>query len=85
MQFDSISAFLNMGGYAFYVWLSYGVSAFIIGLLIFMSCRSFNKTKQQIAKRLRRENKLREAAKIQAQQQSSSSTVLPEEYHEPTS
>lgn len=26
MQFDSISAFFAMGGYGFYVWLSFGVS-----------------------------------------------------------
>lgn len=26
MQFDSWSAFWNMGGYAFYVWLSFGVA-----------------------------------------------------------
>ncbi len=27
MQFDSFQDFLHMGGYGFYVWLSFGVSA----------------------------------------------------------
>ena len=27
MQFDSFSAFLDMGGYGFFVWLSFGVTA----------------------------------------------------------
>ncbi|MDM7861959.1 heme exporter protein CcmD [Alteromonas sp. ASW11-36] len=27
MQFDSFSEFLNMGGYGFFVWLSFGITA----------------------------------------------------------
>lgn len=35
MFFESVSDFLNMGGYGFYVWLSYGLSFLsIIGLVI---------------------------------------------------
>lgn len=35
MFFQSWSDFLNMGGYGFYVWLSYGVSlAAIVGLIV---------------------------------------------------
>jgi len=82
MQFDSINAFFAMGGYGFYVWLSYGVTALMIALLVIMSCYSHKKTKQQIAQRYRRENKLREAAKQQAQEQSP--IDLSEENHEPT-
>ncbi|BFT29420.1 heme exporter protein CcmD [Alteromonas sp. D210916BOD_24] len=26
MQFESFSDFINMGGYAFYVWLSFGIT-----------------------------------------------------------
>ncbi|EIJ71082.1 heme exporter protein CcmD [Pasteurella bettyae] len=33
MFFESWSDFLNMGGYGFYVWLSYGIS--LISILIF--------------------------------------------------
>lgn len=66
MQFDSISAFFDMGGYGFYVWLSYGVTAFTLGLLVVASLRNHKKIKLQIAQRQKRESKLRQAAKQQA-------------------
>lgn len=68
MQFDSISAFFDMGGYAFYVWLSYGVSLGVLLILFLSSMADHNKIKQQIAQRQQRENKLREAAKQQQAQ-----------------
>lgn len=35
--FDSIDAFLHMGGYALYVWLAYGLSSLaFFGLVIFL-------------------------------------------------
>jgi heme exporter protein D len=70
MQFDSINAFLAMGGYGFYVWLSYGVSIFTLALLIFSSITSHKKIKQQIAQRQKREAKLRQAAELQNAQTS---------------
>ncbi|NOU24623.1 MAG: heme exporter protein CcmD [Methylotenera sp.] len=30
MQWESWSAFFNMGGYAFYVWLSFGLTALCV-------------------------------------------------------
>ena len=30
MHFDSFSAFLELGGYGFFVWLSYGVSLLVV-------------------------------------------------------
>ncbi|MCW8092826.1 heme exporter protein CcmD [Alteromonas sp. ASW11-130] len=33
MQFESLNAFLNMGGYALYVWLSFGVTFLSMGVL----------------------------------------------------
>ncbi|MDG1123205.1 MAG: heme exporter protein CcmD [Glaciecola sp.] len=30
MHFDSFAAFLEMGGYGFFVWLSYGVSLLVV-------------------------------------------------------
>jgi len=65
MQFDSISAFFDMGGYAFFVWLSYGVSAFLLAALIYTSHRNHTKVKRKIAQRLQREKKLRKAAEKQ--------------------
>ncbi|NVK55661.1 MAG: heme exporter protein CcmD [Alteromonadaceae bacterium] len=34
MQFDSWQAFFNMGGYAMYVWLSFGVSIVAMAWLV---------------------------------------------------
>ncbi len=62
MQFDSFSAFLDMGGYAFFVWLSFGVSAFLLAALIFSSHSNHKKVKLKIAQRLQREKKLRTEA-----------------------
>lgn len=68
MQFDSISAFFDMGGYGFYVWLSYGVSISALALLVFASINSHKKIKQQIVQRQKRETKLRQAAEQQKAQ-----------------
>ncbi|WP_070375827.1 heme exporter protein CcmD [Colwellia sp. PAMC 20917] len=79
MQFDSISAFFDMGGYAFFVWLSYGVSAFLLAALIYSSLSNHKKVKQKIALRLQREKKLRKAAQqnsAQAEQTDSNIAVL---------
>jgi heme exporter protein D len=62
MQFESISAFLDMGGYAFFVWLSYGVSTFLLATLVYSSHSNHKKVKIKIAQRLQREIKLRKAA-----------------------
>jgi heme exporter protein D len=68
MQFDSFSAFLDMGGYGFFVWLSYGVSITALALLVFSSLSSHKKIKQQIVQRQKRETKLRQAAEQQKAQ-----------------
>ena len=74
MQFDSIQAFFEMGGYAKYVWLSYGVSALALALLVFSSISQHKKTKQAIAQKIKREAKLRQAAKMQAQEREQQQT-----------
>ncbi|MGL5358340.1 MAG: heme exporter protein CcmD [Shewanella sp.] len=60
MQFDSISDFLNMGGYAFFVWLSYGVTFFCLTVLIITSARKKRKVLIEIAKKMNREERLKE-------------------------
>ncbi|MCL1141057.1 heme exporter protein CcmD [Shewanella pneumatophori] len=60
MQFDSISEFINMGGYAFYVWLAYGVTFFSLGTLIVLSVRQKRKVLVEIAKKIQREERLKE-------------------------
>lgn len=63
MQFDSFSAFLNMGGYGFYVWLSFGVSTALILALIFNSTMGHKQVIKNIALRQQREAKLRQVRK----------------------
>jgi len=66
MQFESLSAFFDMGGYAFFVWLSYGVSALLLTLLVYTSHTKHRNVKQKIARRILREKKLRQAAQKQS-------------------
>jgi len=63
MQFDSFSAFLDMGGYGFYVWLSFGVSTVLLAGLIFSSITNHNKVIKDIATRKQSKNKLRQVRK----------------------
>jgi len=63
MQFDSFSAFLDMGGYGFYVWLSFGVSTALILALIVSSIVGHRQVIKNIAIRLEREDKLRQLRK----------------------
>lgn len=63
MRFDSFSAFIDMGGYGFYVWLSYGVAAALLLILIFGSITGHKKVIKNIAQRKQREDKLRQVRK----------------------
>ncbi|QHS11780.1 heme exporter protein CcmD [Shewanella sp. Arc9-LZ] len=60
MQFDSFKDFLDMGGYAFYVWLSYGVTFGCLATLIILSIRQKRKVLIEIAKKITREQRLKE-------------------------
>jgi len=68
MQFNSFSDFINMGGYGFYVWLSFGAAALILTLLLITSKADHQKIIMQIAKRKQREDKLRQAKVLRKQQ-----------------
>ncbi|ACA88912.1 MULTISPECIES: heme exporter protein CcmD [Shewanella] len=59
MQFDSLADFFNMGGYAFYVWLAYGVTFFSLGTLVISSLRQKRKVLTEIAKKIQREDRLK--------------------------
>ena len=65
MQFENINAFFAMGGYGFYVWLSYGVTALAIVLLIILSKQKHKNTLLAINQRYTRELKRKEATKQQ--------------------
>lgn len=68
MQFSSFSDFINMGGYGFYVWLSFGSAALILSLLLISSKAGHLQIMKQIAKRKQREDKLKEARDRRKQQ-----------------
>lgn len=63
MQFDSLTAFLNMGGYGFFVWLSYGFSLISLAGLIVLSRMSLTSAKKDILARIERDEKLKRAVK----------------------
>ncbi|MFZ7304616.1 heme exporter protein CcmD [Avibacterium avium] len=54
MFFESVSDFLNMGGYGFYVWLSYGVSFLAITGLILQGVMSKKKLINEIKREQQR-------------------------------
>lgn len=78
MQFNNFSDFINMGGYGFYVWLSFGATALILILLLMSSKAGHQQIITQIAKRKQREDKLRQAKILRKQQHEQHKTVLNE-------
>ncbi|AXQ13907.1 MULTISPECIES: heme exporter protein CcmD [Shewanella] len=58
MQFQSLAEFFNMGGYAFYVWLAYGVTFVSLSLLILVSSMKKRRVLQEIASKVQREERL---------------------------
>ena len=69
MQFSSFADFLDMGGYAFYVWLSFGLSGSLLLILLLTSKFSHNKIKNDIIQQIKREQKLKQAAELHAKSQ----------------
>ena len=68
MQFNSFSDFIDMGGYGFYVWLSFGAAALILTVLLMSSKAGHQQIINQIAKRKQREDKLKQARELRKQQ-----------------
>ena len=69
MHFDSFSAFLEMGGYAFYVWTSFVVT-FVGIALLFVEQRWRKQHIKQIAKKEAQRLQRIKKAKAKAQQES---------------
>ena len=61
MAFDSISDFFAMGGYGFYVWLSYGITFLSLTALIINSIAKKNKILKTVSLRLSREARIKKA------------------------
>ena len=63
MFFQTWSDFLNMGGYGFYVWLSYGISLVAIVALIVQSKKQRKTVLQNVLREAQREARLQQANK----------------------
>ncbi|GAA0813857.1 heme exporter protein CcmD [Colwellia sp. D2M02] len=61
MQFTHFSDFISMGGYGFYVWLSFGATALLLTLLVIDSKAGHKRIINHIAQHKRREDKLRKS------------------------
>ncbi|WP_273402963.1 heme exporter protein CcmD [Actinobacillus porcinus] len=59
MFFQSWSDFWNMGGYGFYVWLSYGISLVVILGLIMSSYKGKNTVLREVQREQAREERLK--------------------------
>jgi heme exporter protein D len=53
----SLNEFLHMGGYAFYVWTSYGIALLILLANIIAPVRQHRKLLSDISRRTRRERR----------------------------
>ena len=60
MFFQSWSDFINMGGYGFYVWLSYGISLVAMIILAIQSVKGVNSIKE-VLREQQREARLNQA------------------------
>ncbi|HHF7198233.1 TPA: heme exporter protein CcmD [Haemophilus influenzae] len=63
MFFQTWSDFFNMGGYGFYVWLSYAVSLVAVIALIVQSVRQRKTVLQNVLREQQREERLQQANK----------------------
>ncbi|RJE75804.1 heme exporter protein CcmD [Pseudoalteromonas citrea] len=66
MQFESFSDFIAMGGYGFYVWLSYGSCAFVLLSVLLSSLHDAKQLKQQVKLQIEREARIKKAQQEQA-------------------
>lgn len=58
MQFESWQAFIEMGGYGFYVWLAFGVSFLALALVVVQGLRAHSKLEQEFVKEQQRQQRL---------------------------
>jgi heme exporter protein D len=65
MQFDSFSDFIVMGGYGFYVWLSFGTCALILLGILFSSLRDTKRIMASVEQQVAREARIKKAKQEQ--------------------
>ncbi|MFY8326113.1 heme exporter protein CcmD [Pseudoalteromonas sp. ZZD1] len=61
MQFDSFSDFIAMGGYGFYVWLSFGTCALILLGILFSSLNDTKRILTSVQQQAAREQRIKQA------------------------
>ena len=65
MQFESFADFLNMGGYAFYVWLSFGVTFLGMGIIAIQSFSKHRDLLKQVVVEKERKARIKKARQHQ--------------------
>ncbi|GEK76417.1 heme exporter protein D [Pseudoalteromonas atlantica] len=65
MQLDSFSDFIAMGGYGFYVWLSFGTCALILLGILFSSLRDTKRIMASVEQQVAREARIKKAKQEQ--------------------
>lgn len=65
MQFDSFSDFIAMGGYGFYVWLSFGTCALILLGILVNSLRGTKRIMASVEQQIIREARIKKAKQEQ--------------------
>ncbi|WP_462179608.1 heme exporter protein CcmD [Pseudoalteromonas gelatinilytica] len=61
MQFDSFADFIAMGGYGFYVWLSFGSCALILLGILFSSLNDTKRIFSSVEQQALREERIKKA------------------------
>ncbi len=59
MPFDSLNAFIQMGGHGLYVWLSFTATLLVLGYNLLSPCMAGRQLRRELRRRLRREEALR--------------------------
>ena len=65
MQFESFADFINMGGYAFYVWLSFGVTFAVMAIIAIQSFIKHRNLLQQVVVEKERKARIKKARQQQ--------------------
>lgn len=65
MAFDSLADFFAMGGYGFYVWLSYGITFIALLVLIVNSIARKKDIFKNVEQRLSREQRIKKAKEME--------------------
>jgi len=68
-NFASFSDFLAMGGYGLYVWMSFGLTAFVLLGIWAFSIHQQKEFKRQLETRLAREARVRQHQSLQQNQE----------------